>query len=338
MGGIADYSGSLVLELPLAVATFVAAQETGGRGGRHRERPARRSRRGGARDVRSRRARRGRGAARHRGGPGAVRARSAPRLERLRPGRAGDPPPRARRPSARHAASDSLRRPDRQGGELVGRAGGRRARSDRRPPGPRPRRQSAGAPRAEGRELHRGRPLRRDGPADLRLRAGRSSPRDPLPAGGAPRQPASPADDRGLRDRLGRAARGVGGRLRQRPRGRVHGLSHDRRGGRAHRAHGRTGSRRRRRSDLRRLSGERHAFALARPFSGAGPGAARRGAIPRRVSRARPIPPRGSTPRGAIPFGPRPSTPSRSTSGSACSGRSWPEAPPAKSRGRCSAS
>ena len=30
MGGIADYSGSLVLELPLAVATFVAAQETGG--------------------------------------------------------------------------------------------------------------------------------------------------------------------------------------------------------------------------------------------------------------------------------------------------------------------
>ena len=29
MGGIADYSGSLVLELPLAVATFVAAQETG---------------------------------------------------------------------------------------------------------------------------------------------------------------------------------------------------------------------------------------------------------------------------------------------------------------------
>jgi len=30
MGGIADYSGSLVLELPLGVATFVAAQETGG--------------------------------------------------------------------------------------------------------------------------------------------------------------------------------------------------------------------------------------------------------------------------------------------------------------------
>jgi L-arabinokinase len=30
MGGIADYSGSLVLELPLAVATFVAAQESGG--------------------------------------------------------------------------------------------------------------------------------------------------------------------------------------------------------------------------------------------------------------------------------------------------------------------
>jgi L-arabinokinase len=30
MGGIADYSGALVLELPLAVATFVAAQETGG--------------------------------------------------------------------------------------------------------------------------------------------------------------------------------------------------------------------------------------------------------------------------------------------------------------------
>ncbi|HTB58774.1 MAG TPA: galactokinase family protein [Polyangia bacterium] len=30
MGGIADYSGSLVLELPLAVATLVAAQETGG--------------------------------------------------------------------------------------------------------------------------------------------------------------------------------------------------------------------------------------------------------------------------------------------------------------------
>ena len=30
MGGIADYSGSLVLELPLAVATFVAGQETGG--------------------------------------------------------------------------------------------------------------------------------------------------------------------------------------------------------------------------------------------------------------------------------------------------------------------
>ncbi|HEX3904968.1 MAG TPA: GHMP kinase [Polyangia bacterium] len=30
MGGIADYSGSLVLELPLGVATFVVAQETGG--------------------------------------------------------------------------------------------------------------------------------------------------------------------------------------------------------------------------------------------------------------------------------------------------------------------
>jgi L-arabinokinase len=30
MGGIADYSGSLVLELPLAVGTLVAAQETGG--------------------------------------------------------------------------------------------------------------------------------------------------------------------------------------------------------------------------------------------------------------------------------------------------------------------
>jgi galactokinase len=30
MGGIADYSGSLVLELPLGAATFVAAQETGG--------------------------------------------------------------------------------------------------------------------------------------------------------------------------------------------------------------------------------------------------------------------------------------------------------------------
>ncbi len=30
MGGIADYSGSLVLELPLAVATFVAAQESDG--------------------------------------------------------------------------------------------------------------------------------------------------------------------------------------------------------------------------------------------------------------------------------------------------------------------
>jgi len=30
MGGIADYSGALVLELPLAVATFVAAQETDG--------------------------------------------------------------------------------------------------------------------------------------------------------------------------------------------------------------------------------------------------------------------------------------------------------------------
>src|SRR5947208_2321802 len=29
MGGIADYSGSLVLELPLAVATFVAAQPSG---------------------------------------------------------------------------------------------------------------------------------------------------------------------------------------------------------------------------------------------------------------------------------------------------------------------
>ena len=31
MGGIADYSGSLVLQLPLAVATFVAAQRTSGR-------------------------------------------------------------------------------------------------------------------------------------------------------------------------------------------------------------------------------------------------------------------------------------------------------------------
>ena len=218
MGGIADYSGSLVLELPLAVATFVAAQETGG------DEVVVESDQRGDPDV---------------------EARATFALAELASGEA---------PLDTAAARALFARDPRRAwsayvlGALVilHREHGVRPRGMRllvRSDVPASKGVSSSAAlevaaleaiaalqglALDGRSLALlaqkvenfivGAPCGVMDQMTSACGAGRSSPRDPLPAGGAPRPPPAPADDRGLRDRLGRAARGVGGRLRQRPR------------------------------------------------------------------------------------------------------------------------
>ena len=90
------------------------------------------------------------------------------------------------------------------------------------------RRSRAGACRADGREPRRRRAVRRDGPDDGRLRPPRPPAGAAVPARGVGRPPAAAARAGGVRHRLGHPPRGIGRRLRQRARRRVHGLPHPR--------------------------------------------------------------------------------------------------------------
>ena len=168
MGGIADYSGSLVLELPLAVATWVAVQA------QDRARPGDRERRRGLR------------ARQHPDRGRSPRRRRCPtprhacgcRAIRTAPGRPTSPgrwwccstSTRIGCGTARRSCVRS-RRTDRQGGQLVGGARGRGVRgAGRRWPACEIERSRARARRAGGREPGRRRAVRRDGPDDRGLR------------------------------------------------------------------------------------------------------------------------------------------------------------------------
>ena len=222
MGGIADYSGSLVLELPLAVATWVAVQsqdaptlviESSDRRRGRRAAAARCSDGAAVIDASSSRWRTSSPPRRCRMPRRASACRAIPAgVGRLRGGRAGRAAARAS-PSAAARSQDPACVPSVPIGkgvsssaalevaafEALASLAGRATIDDR----------ALALAGPEGREPGRGRALRRDGPDDGGVRPARPLARAALPAGRDRRPRRASAFAGAVRHRLGHPPRGV---------------------------------------------------------------------------------------------------------------------------------